>query len=59
MLRHALTLAEGVACYHALMLARRVMLHEQDVLGLAAPASARQEAARRPALAETGAGHAG
>ncbi|MBV1797685.1 flagellar biosynthesis repressor FlbT [Siccirubricoccus sp. G192] len=59
MLRHALALAEGEDCYQALKLARRVMLHEQDVLGLAAPASARQEAARRPALTEMGAGHAG
>ena len=41
MLRRALALADADDCYGALKLARRVMLHEQEVLGLAPPASAR------------------
>jgi flagellar biosynthesis repressor protein FlbT len=41
MLRQALVLAEGADPYQALKLARRVMVHEQQVLGLPAPASAR------------------
>lgn len=52
MLRHALALAEGDDGYQALKLARRVMQHEQDVLGLPPPALARQETARRPLPAE-------
>lgn len=35
MLRQALVLAEGDDCYQALKLARRVMRHEEEVLGLA------------------------
>lgn len=41
MLRRALALADADDCYQALKLARRVMLHEQEVLGLAPAASAR------------------
>ncbi len=40
MLRHALELAEGGECYQALKLARRVMRHEEEVLGLPAAATA-------------------
>ena len=39
MLREALALAEGEDPYQALKLARRVMLHEQQVLGLPPAAS--------------------
>ena len=42
MLRRALELAEGEDPYQALKLARRVMLHEQQVLGLPAAAPARR-----------------
>jgi flagellar protein FlbT len=41
MLRRALALADADDCYGALKLARRVMLHEQEVLGLPPAASAR------------------
>ena len=41
MLQRALLLADGDDCYQALKLARRVMLHEQQVLGLEAVAQAR------------------
>ena len=41
MLRRALALAEADDCYGALKLARRVMQHEQEVLGLAPAAPAR------------------
>lgn len=37
MLRSALALAEADDCYAALKLARRVMRHEEEVLGLAPP----------------------
>ena len=42
MLRRALAFADADDCYQALKLARRVMLHEQEVMGLppAAPARA-------------------
>lgn len=35
MLRQALEMAEGEDCYQALKIARRVMRHEEEVLGLA------------------------
>ena len=41
MLRRALVLADADDCYQALKLARRVMLHEQEVLGLPPFAPAR------------------
>ena len=41
MLRRALALADADDCYQALKLARRVVLHEQEVLGLPPAASAR------------------
>ncbi|WP_084112471.1 flagellar biosynthesis repressor FlbT [Belnapia moabensis] len=41
MLRQALTLAESDDCYQALKLARRVMRHEEEVLGLAPVATTR------------------
>ena len=41
MLDRALALADADDCYQALKLARRVMLHEQQVLGLEAVAQAR------------------
>jgi flagellar biosynthesis repressor protein FlbT len=44
MLGQALVLAEGEDPYQALKLARRVMLHEQQVLGLPPVAQARQAA---------------
>jgi flagellar protein FlbT len=42
MLRRALAFADADDCYQALKLARRVMMHEQEVMGLppAAPARA-------------------
>ena len=42
MLRRALELADADDCYGALKLARRVMLHEQEVMGLPPAASARR-----------------
>ena len=48
MLRRALVLADADDCYGALKLARQVMLHEQEVMGLPPAASAR----RCPAAAE-------
>ena len=42
MLRQALVLAEADDCYQALKLARRVMRHEEEVLGLAPVPTARQ-----------------
>lgn len=41
MLRQALALAESDDCYQALKLARRVMRHEEEVLGLAPVATTR------------------
>ena len=41
MLDRALVLADADECYQALKLARRVVLHEQEVIGAAAPAAAR------------------
>src|SRR5215207_10156393 len=41
MLRRALVLADADDCYQALKLARRVMQHEQEVLGLAPTVPAR------------------
>lgn len=41
MLNRALVLADADECYQALKLARRVVLHEQEVIGAAAPAAAR------------------
>lgn len=41
MLGRALVLADADDCYGALKIVRRVMLHEQEVLGLAPAASAR------------------
>ena len=46
MLERALQLAEADECYGALKLARRVMLHEAEVLGLPPPSQARQAAPR-------------
>ena len=46
MLREALSLAEGDDCYQALKLARRVMRHEEEVLGLAPMPPARQAVPR-------------
>jgi flagellar protein FlbT len=43
LLRHAMALAEGEDCYQALKLARRVMRHEEEVLGLAPMPPARAE----------------
>ena len=43
MLDQALTLAEADDCYQALKLARRVMRHEEQVLGLAPLAPSRAE----------------
>jgi flagellar protein FlbT len=40
-LRQALELADGDDCYQALKLARRVMRHEEEVLGIAPPPPAR------------------
>ena len=48
MLRRALALADADDGYQALKLARRVMLHEQEIMGLAPAAPAR----RCPAAAE-------
>ena len=48
MLRRALALADADDCYQALKLARRVVLHEQEVRGLPPAAPAR----RCPALEE-------
>jgi flagellar protein FlbT len=54
MLRQALTLAETDDCYQALKLARRVMRHEEEVLGLAPMPPARLAQARPPmAVVET------
>ena len=41
MLERALTAAEEDDCYTALKLARRVMRHEEAVLGIAPPPSSR------------------
>lgn len=41
MLRQALILAETDDCYQALKLARRVMRHEEEVLGLSPPVTTR------------------
>src|SRR3712207_4454566 len=41
MLNRALVLADADECYQALKLAPRVVLHEQEVIGAAAPAAAR------------------
>jgi flagellar protein FlbT len=49
MLQRAAALADADDCYQALKLARRVMLHEQQVLGLEAAAQARIS---RPAVLE-------
>ncbi len=46
LLRQALELADGDDCYQALKLARRVMRHEDEVLGLAPAVSARMESLR-------------
>ena len=46
MLRQALVLAEADDCYQALKLARRVMRHEEEVLGLAPVPPARQAMVR-------------
>ena len=46
MLGQALALAEGDDCYQALKIARRVMRHEEEVLGLAPAAGARLEGGR-------------
>ena len=43
LLEEALALAESDDCYRALRLARRVMLHEAEVLGLAPPEPPRAE----------------
>ncbi|MDO9709799.1 flagellar biosynthesis repressor FlbT [Paracraurococcus lichenis] len=43
MLQQALTLAEADDCYQALKLARRVMRHEEEVLGLPPPIPPRAE----------------
>lgn len=51
MLRQALTLAEADDCYQALKLARRVMRHEEEVLGLPPMPPARQAAPRPEAEA--------
>ena len=52
MLRRALALADADDCYQALKLARRVVLHEQEVLGLPpfAPARSSCSAAAVPEL---------
>jgi flagellar protein FlbT len=53
MLAQALDLAEGDDCYQALKIARRVMRHEEEVLGIAPAPGARLESARaEAALAE-------
>ena len=52
MLRRALVLADGDDCYQALKLARRVMLHEQEVLGLPPFAPARAAGAAAVAVPE-------
>ncbi len=49
MLGQALDLAEGDDCYQALKIARRVMRHEDEVLGLAPAPGARQELGRAEA----------
>lgn len=56
LLAEALALAEADDCYRALRLARRVMLHEAEVLGIAPPEPARAElrGARTAGLAEAG-----
>ena len=46
MLRQALDLAEGDDCYQALKIARRVMRHEDEVLGIAPAVGARLEPVR-------------
>lgn len=46
MLQQALALAEADDCYQALKLARRVMRHEEEVLGLAPVPPARQATPR-------------
>jgi flagellar protein FlbT len=46
MLDDALALAEADECYRALRLARRVMLHESEVLGLSAPDAGRADPRR-------------
>jgi flagellar protein FlbT len=54
MLRRALVLADADECYQALKLARRVVLHEQEVLGLppfAAPRAAGAAEAAAPCRA--------
>ncbi len=60
MLRSALALAEADDCYAALKLARRVMQHEEEVLGLAPSASpgiaVRQPEAPRIAVAAAASG---
>jgi len=48
MLREALALAEADDCYQALKLARRVMRHEEEVLGLAPLPPARHPGGLRP-----------
>ena len=59
-LRRALELAEADDCYQALKLARRVMRHEEEVLGLppliAARPSGRGEGEARAAASAPGAG---
>lgn len=51
MLDRALALADADDCYQALKLARRVMLHEQEVLGLPPFTPARAAAPPCPAVA--------
>ena len=52
MLRRALALADADDCYQALKLARRVMAHEQEVLGLPPLPPARSGPAAAAAVAE-------
>ncbi|MCW8085964.1 flagellar biosynthesis repressor FlbT [Sabulicella glaciei] len=49
LLGEALAAAEGDDCYAALKIARRVMRHEEEVLGLAPPAPPRRMTAPPPA----------
>ena len=50
MLRQALSMADGDDCYQALKIARRVMRHEEEVLGIAPPPGARLEGMRPEAM---------
>ncbi len=53
MLTQALAMAEADECYQALKVARRVMRHEEEVLGIAPPDVARAEPPRRAPSATT------